>query len=69
MFYSDDPARDFDRYDMAMAQREAKLPKCDKCGKPIHDDFFYEIDGEILCEKCMHDEYSRSTEDYLNDNY
>ena len=68
MYYTDDPLRDFDRYDMAMAQREARLPKCEKCGKPIDDDFFYEIDGEILCEKCMHDEYARSTEDYLNDN-
>jgi formylmethanofuran dehydrogenase subunit E len=67
--FTDDPVRDFDRYDMEMAQREAKLPKCDKCGKPINDDFFYEIEGEILCEKCMHDTYARSTEDYLNDNY
>lgn len=69
MFYSDDPVRDFDRHDMAMAQREARLPQCEKCGKPINDDFFYEIDNEILCEKCMHDEYSRSTEDWLNDHY
>lgn len=69
MFYSDDPLMDFDRYDRAMAQREAKLPKCEKCGKPINDDFYYEIDAEILCEKCMQDEYARSTEDYLLDNY
>ena len=68
-FYSDDPVRDFDRYDMAMAQREAKLPKCDECGKPINDDMFFDIEGEILCENCMRDRYGISTEDYLRDNY
>lgn len=68
-FRSGDPDRDFDRYDAAMAAREAKLPQCDKCGKPINADFYYEIGNEILCEDCMHDEYSRSTEDYLRDNY
>lgn len=69
MFYSDDPVRDFDRYDMAMAQKEAKLPQCEKCGKHIHDDTFFEIDNEILCEDCMRDLYERSTDDWLRDNY
>ena len=69
MFYSDDPHKDFDRYDTYLAQQEAKLPSCDKCGKPINDDMYFEIGCEILCESCMHDEYGRSTEDYLRDNY
>lgn len=66
MFRTDDPVRDFDRYDMAMAQREAKLPVCDKCHKRINEDFF-NIEGDILCEKCMHDEYGQSLEDWLRD--
>lgn len=66
---TDDPLRDFDRYDAMMADREAKLPQCDRCGEPIDDDVYYEIDNEILCEKCMHDMYARSTEDWLNDNF
>lgn len=68
-FYSDDPVRDFDRYDMAMAQREARLPQCEECGKTIHDDMFFEIDGEIHCENCMRDRYGRSTEDWLCEHY
>lgn len=68
-FRTDDPLRDFDRYDAAMAAREARLPNCERCGKVINDDFYFEIDNEILCEKCMRDEYERSTEDWLNDNY
>lgn len=69
MFYSDDPVRDFDRYDAYQAQQEAKLPQCEKCGKPIHDDVYYEINNEILCESCMQDEYARSTQDWLSDHY
>lgn len=67
-FRTDDPLRDFDRYDMAMAQKEARLPVCDKCGERIHDNFFI-IGGEILCENCVNDEYGRSVDDWLNDNY
>jgi formylmethanofuran dehydrogenase subunit E len=65
---TDDPVSDFYRYDALMADREAKLPHCEKCGEPIDDDIYFEIDNEILCEKCMHDRYARSTEDWLNDN-
>lgn len=66
-FRNSDPLDDFDRYDLMMASREARLPVCDKCGHRINADIFFDIDGEILCEDCMHDEYSRSTEDYLRD--
>ena len=65
--YSDDPARDFDYHDMEQARQEARLPVCEnpKCGKRINDDFYFEIDGEILCEKCMNLRYRKYTEDYI----
>jgi formylmethanofuran dehydrogenase subunit E len=53
---------------MAQAKREARLPQCEDCGKPIDDDIYYEVENEILCEKCLHDRYGRSTEDWLSDN-
>ena len=68
-FMTDDPLRDFDRYDAMMADREAKLPQCEACGEPINEDEYFYINDEILCEKCMRDRYALSTEDYLNDNY
>jgi hypothetical protein len=45
-----------------------KLPQCEetKCGKTIQDDFYYEIDGEILCEDCMNRRYRKNTEDFVN---
>lgn len=68
-FRCGDPLDDFDRLDRLQSQRESMLPVCDKCNQPIDDDIYFDIDGEILCDKCMHDRYSRSTEDYLRDNY
>ena len=68
-FRSGDPLDDFDRYDMARAQYEAKLPQCEKCGKTIQDELYFFVNNEILCEDCMIDEYGRSTQDFLSDNY
>ena len=67
MFYSDDPARDFDRYDMEQERRRARLPVCEekKCRRVIDDEDYYDVDGELLCEKCMKNRYRRYTADLL----
>lgn len=67
MYYSDDPVRDFERYDAYLARREAMLPVCEKCGESIRDYKYFEIDNEILCSDCVDDLYGRSTEDFLRD--
>jgi hypothetical protein len=67
MIYTDDAERDFARHDMEQARKEARLPVCEekKCRKRIHDDYYFEIDGEILCEDCMIRRYRKYTEDYI----
>lgn len=31
---------------------------CDRCGEPLYEgDTIYDIDGEIICEKCLWDLY------------
>jgi len=68
MFFTDDAERDFARHDMEQARREARLPVCEekKCRKRIQDDYYFEIDGEILCEDCMIRRYRKYTEDLVN---
>lgn len=65
MIYTDDPIADFDRYDMEQTRAEARLPLCEKCGKRIQDDEYFEIDSEILCRKCMEDKYMKYTNDFI----
>lgn len=52
---TDDPIRDFDRWDREQAQRLAKLPKCSCCGEPIDQDKALELDGELICDSCIED--------------
>lgn len=48
-----------DNYDLWEAherdqeKRLARLPKCDYCGEPVQDDFYYEINGDVICEHCL----------------
>lgn len=65
-YFSDNPAADFDRYDRDQERLLERLPVCegDKCGERIQDDLYFDVDGEILCEKCMIRKYGRRTEDY-----
>lgn len=46
----------YSQWDAHERQQEAmldKLPACEKCGRAIYDDYYFEIDNEILCEACM----------------
>ena len=63
MMYSDDPAADFARHDREQAKRLSKLPVCDICDDPIQDDFYYEINGENICEHCL-DQFFRKDVDH-----
>lgn len=65
-YFSDDPVADFERYDRDQERMIDRLPVCEghKCGERIQDDLYFDIDGEILCEKCMIRKYGRRTEDY-----
>ena len=67
MFYSDNPAWDYDRYCEEREEQMQKHPECSCCGEYITDDFCYVIDGDIYCEECLKDEFRRLTEDLMED--
>lgn len=64
-YYSGDPVADYNSYCDEQEKEEAKLPVCDVCGETIYDEFCYDIDGDIFCEKCMKDNFRRRTEDLM----
>lgn len=53
MTWTDDPLRDFLRYDARRAQEDAARPHCDECGCPIWDDYAYRVEGRLFCVECM----------------
>ena len=44
-------------------RRLARIPKCDYCDEPIQEDFYYEINGYVICETCM-DRFFRKEVDH-----
>jgi formylmethanofuran dehydrogenase subunit E len=53
IFRSDDPGRDFDRWDAYQTKQLQSCPRCSKCGDYIQDDSGRDSDDELLCEYCF----------------
>lgn len=66
-YYSDDPGHDFDLYDSDLQAELDRLPKCCCCDNEIQDEYYYEINGEIVCEECLNEKHRKSVESYLSD--
>ena len=67
IFRSDDPHRDFDRWDAYQDSLREMLPLCEHCGCYIEDEHCYVVDDEILCEDCMKERYRRRTEEFIKE--
>lgn len=55
-FRSDDPARDFDRWDWEQERSRERhyLYKCAQCSEPVYDyEEYYDFDGDKVHEDCM----------------
>lgn len=65
MPWTNDPARDADRYDAEQNKILQRLPVCSDCGEHITDDYFYEINSEYICPTCLNDNYRKYTDDYI----
>ena len=61
-----------DAYDMWCehdAQQEEELrkrPKCDVCGEYIQEEHCYRIEGVVICEYCMADNFRIKTSDLMD---
>ena len=61
MFITDNPDRDFERWDREQANAIKLLPRCCECDEAIQDEYCYEINGEYICEQCMDDNHRKIT--------
>ena len=49
----------WEQHEAAQEKALAERIHCDYCGNPIQDDHHYEINGDILCEKCLNDHFRK----------
>lgn len=57
----------WEAHDIENERKRARLPVCDnrKCRRQIDGDYYWEIEGDILCEKCAILRYRKYTEDFI----
>ena len=65
MRWTDDPVLDHYRYQEEQEEYNEKLPVCSMCDKHITDDCLYDINDEVICEKCLKDNFRKNVEDYI----
>lgn len=53
MTNSDDPLRDYNRWQDEMYLWEQSRPICVECGNHITGDYLWEIEGQNYCEDCI----------------
>lgn len=62
IYPTDDPGRDFDRWDAYMTKLEDELPTCDHCGGKIRDDRYCDMDGYKVCLECLERDFMKAVE-------
>lgn len=64
MTFTNDPVADAERY---YAEQESKLDNvtiCEYCDEHIQDNYYFEINGECICEECLNEHYRKDVDDY-----
>lgn len=57
--YSDDPIADHEAYMVELARLEKLVPVCCYCNRPVMDDYYYEINDEVICAECLNQHFRR----------
>ena len=65
MRITNDPLADFDRWDNEQEKQLARLPRCSECDNPVFDEFIFEFNDELICEKYMNANHRKSVDDYV----
>ena len=55
----------FDQHEAEQQRRIDRLPKCDCCDEPVTDEYFYEINSDVICEECLKTHFRKLVDDYI----
>ena len=56
MTWTDDPVRDFERYDAEQEEKMSGFPTCSICGEVVYDDYLTDMYGDIICKNYLEKE-------------
>lgn len=65
MLFTDDPVYDHEMYQEEQEKHLRIRPLCDCCENHVQDDYYYEINDEVICQSCMDRYYKKSVDDYI----
>lgn len=65
VIYSDNPVKDFERFDSIQADELSKLPICNCCGEPIQQDKAIYYNDQWVCRECESDFWMDIRDDFL----
>ena len=54
--YSCDPET---AYEAEVAQAEKEVPVCTYCNRPVAEDFYYELNDEVICAECLEQHFRK----------
>lgn len=66
MRFTDDPIRDFARWDAEQARMLEHRPECADCGERVQEDYYYLINDEVICPNCLESGYRKSIDEYID---
>ena len=46
-------------YEAEVARAEKDVPVCTYCNRPVAEDFYYEINDEVICAECLEQHFRR----------
>lgn len=59
------PIADAERHIAELDMQLGRRPVCENCGHHIQDDYFYRINGVIVCDDCMIDFCNERCREYV----
>lgn len=62
MEWTNDPVRDFARWEAEQTEKMERLPECDCCGRKCRE--YYDCFGHIICIDCI-DDFRCEVEEYI----
>jgi len=65
MYFTDNPVADAERYMAEQEEELKKLPVCDYCNEPIQEEYYFDIEGDIICETCSDRFFRKDVADYV----